>query len=110
MTIKELSQTYKIDINKLKVLEDYNLIDLDNVNDTGINKISVMCSLYDMGMKAEDIKKLVDYDYNKDKIAQINLLNSVRSQLLDKIHQNQKYLDNIDYIIYKIKNKEQSIF
>ncbi|MDO4301121.1 MAG: MerR family transcriptional regulator [Clostridia bacterium] len=112
MTLDEISKYYNVDIKKLKFFEKNKLITITNVEfkDKDLKKLSILCTLYDSGLDADNIKRFIKLDYSNEKSEQIKLLNLYRNNLLDSIHKKQKSLDNLDYIIYKIKNKNQQIF
>lgn len=111
MTIKELSVRYKIDINKLKLFEKDGLIKAsDEFDESGLKRLSTLCALYDSGLSTEEIKKFLILNNEQKTAEQIKLLGISRQNLLDVIHKKQKSLDSLDYIIYEIKNKTQSIF
>lgn len=111
MTINELSKHYNIEIKKLKFFEKNNFIKIkDEFNDDDLKRLSSLCILYDIGLDLETIKKLLSFNLNNKVTEQINLLISYRNNLLDEIHRKQKSLDNLDYIIYEIKNKTKLIF
>lgn len=57
-------------------------------------------------MTISEITKLVN-EKGKTKEEQIRMLRKIRSQLLEAIHGKQQLLDQIDYMIYKIKEDEK---
>lgn len=111
LTINELSICYKIDIDKLRAFEKNGLITtLEELDDSELERLSTMCTLYDSGLSIEDIKRFLILNREGKRTEQIKLLNLCRHNLLDEIHKKQKSLDSLDYIIYEIKNKTQQIF
>lgn len=105
MTIEELSEQYHIEIKKLKLFEKHNLIIItEKFNDNDLKKLSNLCVLYDIGLELETIKKLLFFSQNREVTEEIKILNQYRNTLLDEIHNKQKNLDSLDYIIYEIKN------
>lgn len=82
----------------------------DEFNDDDLKRLSNLCILYDIGLDLESIKKLLSFNRNNEVTEQINLLSLYRNCLLDEIHRKQKSLDNLDYIIYEIKNKTTLVF
>ena len=60
-------------------------------------------------MTLEKITKLVK-ENGKTKEEQIRILRKSRAQLLDEIHSKQQLLDQLDYMIYEIRKKEQEDF
>lgn len=106
MTIDELSRRYNVDIEKLKLFEKTKLITVsDELSDTDLRQLGIVCTLYDSGFTVDAIKRFLGFGHNKEREEQIKLLNLYRHNLLDEIHKKQKNLDNLDYIIYEIKNK-----
>ena len=57
-------------------------------------------SLAKVGLSEEEINKISECE---DRKRQIQMLRKYRYQLLDEIHEKQQSLDQIDYIISKIK-------
>ena len=57
-------------------------------------------SLAKVGLSEEEIDKISECE---DRKRQIQMLRKYRYQLLDEIHEKQQSLDQIDYIISKIK-------
>lgn len=55
-------------------------------------------------MTLEEITKKIN-DNTKSKEEQIRILRKGRAQLLEEIHVKQQQLDQIDYMLHKIKNK-----
>lgn len=55
-------------------------------------------------MTLEEITKKIN-DNTKSKEEQIRILRKGRVQLLEEIHVKQQQLDQIDYMLHKIKNK-----
>lgn len=110
MGIGEISKRYNIDIKKLQIFEDNNLITFtENFNNEDLNMLSFICSLYDSGLSIDEIKEFMTVYDNDDSGSQLNFLTGCRNDLLNEIHKRQKELDKLDYIIYEIKNKKLSI-
>lgn len=109
VTINEISKRYNIDIEKLKFYEKNGLIKItDNFDEEDLKKLSSLCTLYNCGMNAEDVKKFMGFNYVEEKVELLKFLNKYRDDLLDKIHNMEKNLNNLDFIIYKVKNKIQA--
>ncbi|MCD8214320.1 MAG: hypothetical protein LUC97_01540 [Clostridiales bacterium] len=111
MGIGEISRRYSIDIEKLRIFEDNKLIAFtESFNDEDLNRLGDICSLYDSGLSAEEIKMFMTVYDNADKDRCIKFLTVCRNNLLEEIHKKQKCLDNLDFMIYEIKNTKTSIF
>lgn len=57
------------------------------------------------GLKDEQIEEIIGCD---DREIQIRLLRKCRYRLLDEIHEKQQALDEIDYIICKMKEQKKN--
>lgn len=106
MTICELSERYKIDIQKLQYFADNHLIAADEEYSGKTEKqLGILCTLYDVGLNADAIKQFLLFDSTQNHAGKIKLLNMRRADLLEDIHLKQKSLDRLDYMLYEIKNK-----
>lgn len=106
LTIDEISKRYNIDIKKLKFFEKNDLIKITNdFSDKDMKRLSDVCTLYDCGMDTDTVKQFMQFNCEEENREKLKFLNVYRSDLLNKIHNMQKNLDNLDFIIYKIKNK-----
>ena len=66
---------------------------------------SMTQNLKDAGCLKEDIDLFfMFYENNKESEA-LSVLKKQRAALLEKIHMEQKKLDNLDYLIYEMKKK-----
>lgn len=109
MTIDEISIRYNIDVNKLRFFEQNELI-ADLSNDQNLKQLAFLCTLYNSGLDIKEIKRFISFYRDKNQAEQIKLLSTKRQNLLDEIHKKQKSIDDLDYIIYEIKNKIQFTF
>lgn len=106
MTICELSERYKIDIQKLQYFADNNLIATDEeYGGENEKRLGILCTLYDVGLNADTMKQFLLFDSTQNNTGKIKLLNMRRADLLEDIHLKQKSLDRLDYMLYEIKNK-----
>lgn len=71
------------------------------------SKMSVIQNLEDAGCEMEMIEEFLLYHEKGLKKHQLSILSEQRRNLLVRIHEEQKRLDCLDYLIYKIK-KESS--
>ena len=109
VSINEISKRYNIDVEKLKLFEKHGFIKItDNFDGEELKKLSALCTLYNCGMSAEDIKKFMSFNCSEENGELLKFLNKYRNDLLDKIHSMEKNLNNLDFIIYKVKNKIQA--
>ncbi|MCC8013704.1 MAG: MerR family transcriptional regulator [Eubacterium sp.] len=111
MEINEISKRYNIDIKKLKVFEENNLITFrEHFTDEDLNMLSALCSLYDSGLSIKEIKDFMAVYNSGEHSGQISFLTECRHNMLNEIHTKQKNLDKLDYIIYELKNKKIAIY
>lgn len=75
---------------------------------TGIdNEIAKMIeNLHDAGCDTDIIEPFLNLRSSGKREEQLSLLAKYRYFLLNRIHENQKKLDCLDYLIYKIKREE----
>lgn len=106
MTLCELSERYKIGLDKLQYFADNQLIEeKPSYNDKDEKMLGMLCTLYDVGLNADVMKRFLLFNNKNNSAEQIRLLSMSRSELLEDIHARQKKLDRLDYMIYEIKNK-----
>lgn len=107
MTMQEILQKYKISpdlLNKYKKLRKYT-----GYCDKDIENISMIMTLYDAGFDDNETEVYIklylsDEDTNAKRSA---MLSEKRECILSAIHSKQKQLDAIDYLRYKILNKNE---
>ncbi|WCG36133.1 MerR family transcriptional regulator [Companilactobacillus farciminis] len=116
MNKKEVSQKYQIPVS---ILDEYESWGLCNVvkfvmgewqyDDQDIERLSTIMALHDMGFKNNEIEKymrlLLETKNSSDEI--IQLLTKKRQNKLDQIHFQEKQLERIDYLRYKIKKSQE---
>ncbi|MCD7892096.1 MAG: hypothetical protein LUG60_00210 [Erysipelotrichaceae bacterium] len=71
-----------------------------------IPKDELRDNLIDAGCDEEYICQILECDKNDDYQRQTLLLKKQRYELLDKLHDRQKQIDCLDYLLYELK-KEQ---
>lgn len=103
LTLNKLSERYNIEFGKLKFFADNDLIEIkQSYNPEDEKKLSIVCTLYETGMSVEEIKKFFTLKGRVEE--QIKLLTLTRNNLLESIHTRQQSLDQLDYMLYKLKN------
>lgn len=89
---------------KIKKCTDYSDKDIEN--------ISMIMTLYDAGFDDAEVKKYINFYLLDEDTAEKRsaMLTKKRKNKLDEIHLNQKQLDSIDYLRYKIlqENKKRN--
>ena len=67
-------------------------------------KEAIIQNLKDAGCNKKMIEEFVGLFFTNNKNEMLNLLEKYRRELLEKIHKNQKELDDLDYLIIELKN------
>ncbi|APU71962.1 MerR family transcriptional regulator [Companilactobacillus crustorum] len=116
MNKKEVSQKYRIPI---EILDEYESWGLCNVvkyvmgewqyDDQDLDRLSTIMALHDVGFSNKEVEKymrlLLETNDSKEKI--ISLLNNQRANKLKQIHLQEKQLERIDYLKFKMKNSKE---
>lgn len=75
------------------------------VNNKNMDIEKLIQNLKDSNCSEDLIAEIVTLD-NKGEISkELKLLERHRKNLLEKLHQNQKYIDNLDYLIFNFREK-----
>lgn len=116
MTVEEASRQYQIPMDILREYEAWGLCGaVKNVmgawqyDDSDLEKLSVIMTLYDIGFDTEEIELymrllLEQEDSGRERL---EMLNEKRNKTLDEIHFREKQLDRIDYLRYKIHGQKE---
>lgn len=114
MTLKEASEKFRIDIEKLKLYEDNDLLKcsqyvngVPDYTENELRKVGIIYSLHKAGLDMPLIKQylfLVN-DKAECKEEKIRLLRKQRCRLLEEIHGKQQSLDELDYMINEIRKE-----
>ena len=70
------------------------------------NHLSVKDCLKDAGCSGKMIQSVMDCIENNEHERKIMLLKKHRCHLLEKIHQNQKQIDCLDYLLYQFNQEK----
>ena len=68
-----------------------------------ITEDMLITNLKDAGCTNESIAAFLHYRQTNEQAKQMELLKKHRYILLDKIHEDQKAIDCLDYLLYKLK-------
>ncbi|MEE0778807.1 MAG: hypothetical protein UJ210_07325 [Massilimicrobiota sp.] len=69
-----------------------------------LTKEDIQKSLEDMGCSSKQVQEFVD-DFENHRFECLCLfLKKKRYEILDEVHQKQKKIDHLDYLIYTLKN------
>mgnify|MGYP001624298002 CR=1 FL=1 len=67
---------------------------------------TVLQNLKDAGCTNEMVEKFMILQDNDDEEQQIQLLSGHRKYLLEKLHREEKRIDCLDYLLYKMQSKK----
>ena len=68
-----------------------------------ISEAMLITNLKDAGCDDKTIAAFLHYRQRNEQAKQMDLLKKHRYSLLDKIHEDQKAIDCLDYLLYKLK-------
>lgn len=115
MKIEEIRDHYHIPIEKLQAYEEEGFFDhialQDGVRDFQDEDITLICKLLTLtklGMKLDEIKEYRKEEAQGGKKRRCKLLKKQRRQLMDTIHEKQKDIDCLDYLLYEIEHSTDS--
>ena len=112
MTLQEASERFHVSLAVLQQYEEAGLLGCPenasgqpDYQDAELERASKLCTLTGAGIDLDTLKRFAALlDQDKDTRAeQIRLLRKRRYQLLEEIHEKQQALDQLDYLIHKIK-------
>lgn len=115
MTLIEASKQFQISIEKLTYYQKKGLIiceafvnGVPDYTEDELHKVGIIHSLLKAGMDADILQRYLQMLRTKieSKDEQIKILRKQRYKLLDEIHRKQQSLDELDYMIDKIKKGE----
>lgn len=112
MTIEQASRRFGVSLEKLQDYEAQGLFDCHRRSDGSIaymdelmDYIGIINILLDAGAEVDTLRdfmqKLMKSTLTKEE--KLRFLRRHREKLLDKIHEKQKSLDQLDYLIYDAK-------
>lgn len=114
MTLQEAAIRFQINIEKLDFYEKNGLLEcrqfingVPDYTEDELRRVGLIHFLLKAGFDIDSLKKyfsLSDYDAADNK-KKIRLLRKQRYQLLDEIHGKQQSLDELDYMIEKIRKE-----
>ena len=108
MTLLQASEKFDISLDKLHLYEKNGLIkgtqvDKSDYSEEEIKKVAVINLLSETGLDYEEIKSFLSEAKTNSEIARkIGLLKRQRGRVLDNIHDSQKLLQCLDYLIHEI--------
>lgn len=115
MTLDEASRRFRISMEKLNDYEDNGLLEcrhlVDGVPDyteQELRKVGLIHCLQKAGLDLSSVKRylLLLKEGTGHKEEKIRILRRQRCRLLEEIHSKQQSLDELDYMIHKIRKEE----
>ncbi len=70
-----------------------------------MNKDDILQNLKDAGCDCTITNKIILLLESDDKSAALNILTKHRAELLDLLHENQKKIDCLDFLVFDLKQK-----
>lgn len=113
MTLQEASVRFQINMEKLDFYEKNGLLEcgrfingVPDYTDDELRRAGLIHSLLKAGFDMDSLKKYFSRSDQSDgdKQEKLRLLRKQRCKLLEEIHGKQQSLDELDYMIEKIKN------
>lgn len=113
MTLQEASVRFQINREKLDFYEKNGLLKcgrfingVPDYTEDELRRVGIIHSLLKAGFDVDSLKRYFSLSArdDTDKKEKIRLLRKQRCQLLDEIHGKQQSIDELDYMIEKIKN------
>lgn len=111
MKIKEVSTRFNVSVTALRYYEKVGLFEeVNRVNgireyeDKDIERLSLILTLKNIGLSNDVILKYIELNECGDatKKQQIQVLKKERQKILDSIHNQQKNIDSLDRLIYRL--------
>lgn len=118
MTLEEYAKYYRLDEAELRFFLDSGLLacpaDMAEQSDCGqldLERLGFLRSLRKAGIPAENLALFIGPPeaLKEKKQEQLRLLKKLRYKLLEHLHQEQQQLDNLDYLIHKIKLSDMDL-
>lgn len=114
MTINEASERYQIPMEILREYESWGLcgtvkkvMGAWQYDDQDLERLGMIMTLHDIGFQNDEVEEymrlLLEGENTEEQ--RMQMLNKRRGIALDEIHFREKQLDRVDYLRYKIQNK-----
>lgn len=114
MTLQEAAERFQINIEKLDFYEKNGLLEcsrfingVPDYTEDELRRVGLIHSLLKAGFTIQSLKSYFSMSAHggADKTEKIRLLRKQRCRLLDEIHGKQQSLDELDYMIEKIRRE-----
>lgn len=114
MTINEASERYQIPMEILREYESWGLcgtvkkvMGAWQYDDQDLERLGMIMTLHDIGFQNDEVEEymrlLLEGENTEEQ--RMQMLNKRSGIALDEIHLREKQLDRVDYLRYKIQNK-----
>lgn len=115
MTIDEASARYKIPLSILREYERWGLCNAVKsvmgawqYNEQDIERLSLIMTLHDVGFASDDVERYMRLlvsprDTSKERL---QMLQTLRGNLMDELHIKQKNVDRLDYLRHHIHDTQ----
>lgn len=116
MTIEEAGRQYGIPLNILREYETWGLCDTPKkvtgawqYDDSDLEKLSLIMTLHDSGFDISEIENYMKLLANGEKSSEecLCILDRKRKSVLDKIHVEERRLEYLDYLRYRIRSERK---
>lgn len=110
MSIEEISEVYNIPLKQLHLLEENGFFDKQPMVEGSrifqgeqLSLICILLKLHKLGMSIEEMKCYVKEEQEgHESCVRCHLLKKQRSFLLEQLHEVQKNIDCLDYLLYDL--------
>lgn len=110
MTLEELGNRVHIEVKELEQYKSQGILIPEEIqNEEELEQLQLLDSLARLGLGIEKLRQMRELMKGKESAeSQIRLLKKWRFQMLDEIHGKQQSLDQLDYVICKIREKSKN--
>ena len=108
MTLEELGTRIHIEVKELEWYESQGLLNPEELrSDEELEQLQLLDDLARLGLGVGELRQMKELmEGSRTEENQLRLLKKWRFQMLDEIHGKQQSLDRLDYVIYKIREKQ----
>lgn len=109
MTLEELGNRIHIEVKELEQYTRQGLLNLEEIqSEEGLEQLKLLDDLARLGLGIGELRQMKELmEGSRTEENQLRLLKKWRFQMLDEIHGKQQSLDRLDYVIYKIREKNK---
>ena len=109
MTLEELGDRIHIEVKELEQYMRQGLLNLEEIqSEERLEQLRLLDDLARLGLGIGELRQMNGLMEGSRTVEnQLRLLKKWRFQMLDEIHGKQQSLDRLDYVIYKIREKNK---